>query len=90
MKALLGFVETVNGAPEQLGRDDVEAVKRAGWSDEAVYDAVMVCGLFNFYNRWVDATGVHDLPAEGYAETGRRLAEKGYATFGSPPPGPTT
>ena len=30
-----------------------------GWTDEAIYSAVSVCALFNFYNRWIDATGVH-------------------------------
>jgi len=29
--------------------------------------------LFNFYNRWVDATGVHDLPAAAYAMQAQRL-----------------
>lgn len=61
----------------------MEAVKRAGWSEEALYDAVTVCALFNFYNRWIDATGVQDMPAGAYELTGQRLAEHGYATFGT-------
>jgi len=38
-----------------------------------------VCALFNFYNRWIDGTGVQDLPAEMYALSGKRLATSGYA-----------
>lgn len=84
-KALFAFVEKVNGASRQIRREDVDAVKQAGWSEEAIYDAVTVCALFNFYNRWVDATGVHDMPAAAYALSGERLAEHGYTTFGTKP-----
>ena len=82
-KALFGFLEKVNKDSPRIVRGDVEAVKRAGWSEEAIYDAVNVCALFNFYNRWIDATGVHDMPASAYELTGTRLAERGYSTFGS-------
>ena len=59
-------------------------MRRAGWSDEALYDAITVCALFNFYNVWIDATGVHDMPAAGYEASGKRLATEGY----SPKDGP--
>jgi hypothetical protein len=41
---------------------------------------VMVCGLFNFYTRWVDATGVHEMSSEGYRASGKRIAARGYLT----------
>jgi hypothetical protein len=78
-KALLRFVRGVNGRSFELGPGDVGAVREAGWSDEAIYDAVTVCALFNFYNRWCDGTGVGPMPAEGHAASGRRLAQFGYA-----------
>ena len=34
--------------------------------------------LFNFYNRWIDGTGVHDMPAAAYELSGQRLKEVGY------------
>jgi hypothetical protein len=34
--------------------------------------------LFQFYNTWIDATGVSDLPAAGYVMSGKRLSEHGY------------
>jgi hypothetical protein len=37
-----------------------------------------VCALFNFYNKWIDATGVGDMPAAAYAASGERLATFGY------------
>ena len=38
----------------------------------------MVCGLFNFYNRWVDAAGVKAMRKEDHAASGKRLATRGY------------
>ncbi len=57
----------------------MDAVKRAGWSEEAVFDAITVCGLFNFMNRWCDAAGVSDLPADAYRAGAHSMAERGYA-----------
>jgi hypothetical protein len=44
-----------------------------------LYDAITVCALFQFYNTWIDATGVSDMPAFAYDMSGKRLAEFGYA-----------
>lgn len=78
-KALFTLIEKMNRDSTQIGPADVEAAKAAGWSDEALYDAITVCSLFRFYNSWIDATGVHDLPAAAYEASGRRLARSGYA-----------
>jgi alkylhydroperoxidase family enzyme len=77
-KALFAFIEKMNANSNQIGREDVDRVKAAGWTDEAIYDAITVCSLFKFYNSWIDATGVHDLPASGYEMSGKRLAAQGY------------
>jgi alkylhydroperoxidase family enzyme len=77
-KALFAFIEKMNAQSNQITREDVDRVKAAGWTDEAIYDAITVCSLFKFYNSWIDATGVHDLPASGYEMSGKRLAAQGY------------
>jgi len=77
-KALFKFLTKVNRTSNQITPGDVEEARRAGWSDEALYDAITVCALFNFYNRWIDATGVQDMPALGYQMSGRRLVTEGY------------
>ena len=77
-KALFGFIEQVNRASNQVTKADVDAVVAAGFTEEAVYDAITVCALFNFYNTWIDATGVGDMPAELYDMSGQRLATRGY------------
>jgi alkylhydroperoxidase family enzyme len=77
-KALFGFIEKMNEQSTQIRRDDIDSLKQAGWTEEAIYDAITVCALFRFYNAWIDATGVHDLPAAAYALSGKRMAEQGY------------
>ena len=78
-KALFAFIEKVNRESSRLRKEDVEEVKAAGWSEEALYDAITVCALFNFYNKWIDATGVSDMTGAAYASSGERLATFGYA-----------
>ena len=69
-----------------IGQADVDVARKAGWSDEALYDAITVCSLFQFYNNWIDATGVSDMPALGYQMSGQRLATQGYAREPAPAP----
>lgn len=78
-KALFAFIDKMNRESASIGAADVDAVKAAGWTDEALFDAITVCALFNFYNKWIDATGVSDMPAAAYAASGERLATAGYA-----------
>ena len=77
-RALFGFLQQLNEAPGTVRREHVDAVRAAGWSDEAIYDAVTVCSLFNFYNRWIDGTGVQDMSPASYEMSGKRMAEHGY------------
>jgi alkylhydroperoxidase family enzyme len=79
-RALFRFVDKVNRASTTITREDIDGLKQSGWLEEAIYDAITVCALFNFYNRWIDATGVHDMPASAYALAGQRLAQHGYTT----------
>lgn len=77
-KVLLRFVDKVNRDSPHIGPRDIEALHGAGWSDEAIYYAITVCALFNFYNRWVDATGVHALSDDAHRAGGKRMAVSGY------------
>ncbi|MEQ1903288.1 MAG: hypothetical protein ABL888_03795 [Pirellulaceae bacterium] len=61
-----------------ITQEHINEAKSAGWSDEALYDAFSVCALFQFYNTWIDCTGVHDMPAGSYQAMGQRLAANGY------------
>jgi alkylhydroperoxidase family enzyme len=77
-KALFRFLDKVNHDSPSISNTDLEAVRGAGWSDEALYFAITVCALFNFYNRWIDATGVHALSDEAHRQGGKRSAQFGY------------
>jgi alkylhydroperoxidase family enzyme len=77
-RALFAFLDVASRDTARITREDADRLRRAGWTDEAVYDAITVCALFRFYNTWVDATGVHDMPAAAYAMSGKRMAETGY------------
>jgi alkylhydroperoxidase family enzyme len=77
-KALLRFVDKVNRDSVHIGPEDMAPLHEGGWSDEAIYFAITVCALFNFYNRWVDATGVHPMSEEAHRAGGKRMALAGY------------
>ena len=77
-KALFAFIERMNAESNTMQQRDTDAMIAAGWSEEAVYDAITVCALFNFYNRWIDASGVHALSDEAHRAGGKRTAMNGY------------
>jgi hypothetical protein len=77
-RALYKFVKKMVHDSLSIGEADVAAAHAAGWTDEALYDAISVVALFQFYNAWIDATGVDDMPAMGYEMSGKRIANNGY------------
>jgi len=78
-KALFRFVDKVNKDSPRISPADMQPLYAAGWTDEAIYFAISVCALFKFYNRWIDASGVHALSDEAHRMGGKRIAAKGYA-----------
>jgi alkylhydroperoxidase family enzyme len=78
-KALFRFIDKVNDDSPNIGPSDIDALHATGWTDEAIYFAVTVCALFNFYNRWIDATGVHAMSDAAHRQGGKRMATQGYA-----------
>ena len=77
-KALFRFIDKVNHDSPQITVADLDIARAAGWTDEALYFAITVCALFNFFNRWIDATGVHALSDEAHRQGGKRSAQFGY------------
>ena len=77
-KVLFRFVDKVNRHSTAITAADMQPLYAAGWSDEALYFAITVCAMFNFFNRWIDATGVHALSDEAHREGGKRTALGGY------------
>lgn len=77
-KVLFRFVDKVNVDSPQITADDMIPLREAGWTDEQIYYVISVCALFNFYNRWIDAAGVHALSVEAHREGAKRSAVQGY------------
>ncbi len=77
-KAMLRFTAKVTKNLPAVGAADVETVRAAGWDDEAIYYAITTCALFNFYNRWITASGVPEMSAEAHRRQGKMLATRGY------------
>ena len=78
-RTLYAFIKKMVRDSTSISEKDADVARKAGWSDEALYDAITVCSLFQFYNNWIDATGVSDMSALGYEMSGHRLATQGYA-----------
>lgn len=49
-------------APASVTAEDVERLRRLGWGDAAISDAVQVISFFNYINRVADAVGIEDEP----------------------------
>ncbi len=77
-KALFRFVDKVNSRSQEISPEDMPPLYAAGWDDEVIYYAITVCALFNFYNRWIDASGVHALSDEAHRQNAARSASAGY------------
>jgi alkylhydroperoxidase family enzyme len=77
-KALFRFIDRVNHHSPEIMPQDMQPLYAVGWDDAAIYYAITVCALFNFYNRWIDASGVHALSDETHRQGGKRSASAGY------------
>jgi alkylhydroperoxidase family enzyme len=77
-KLLLHFLDKVNEDSPRITAADIGPLHAAGWTDEQVWYGITVVSLFNFYNRWIDATGVCALSDEAHRDGGRRSAAGSY------------
>jgi alkylhydroperoxidase family enzyme len=77
-KALLRFVRKVTLESAAITQADTEHLRNIGWQDAAIFYAITACALFNFYNRWVSASGVHAVSDEAFRRLAAPMAERGY------------
>jgi uncharacterized peroxidase-related enzyme len=75
---LLEFIVQVNLEAQDIEESDIRKLRKSGWADETIYDAMTVCALMNFYNRWVGASGVSWQEEESSLASGTRIAQRGY------------
>ncbi len=77
LKPLIRYVQKLTADPSGMTADDVARVRAAGWSEDAIFDAICICGFANLMNRVVDAVGLVGTEEE-HRESGHRLATLGY------------
>jgi uncharacterized peroxidase-related enzyme len=77
-KALLRFAGKVTSNLPSITEEDSKTLRALGWRDESIFYTITVSALFNFYNRWITASGVHAVSDEGHRLHGKVLAHKGY------------
>lgn len=87
LKPLLRYVQKLNDEPSRLVDADAQACYSAGWSENALVDAVRVCSLFNLFNRIVFGSGVNfdyveNRSAHPAAEGNNGQLDHSYLDFG--------
>ena len=55
---MLDFAVKLTRAPRSMTREDVEALRTAGFSDTAIHDIVQITGFFAYYNRLAEGLGI--------------------------------
>lgn len=65
--ALLQYVEKVTHAAYKTTHEDVELLRKEGWTEDQISEAVYITALFAFFNRVADAFGV---PSQNYLDLG--------------------
>lgn len=60
---ILAYVRKLTLEIDTVAESDVAEIIDAGWSEEAVVQANLICGVFNLFNRWVTGLGVTGEPA---------------------------
>ena len=56
--ALLEYAERASRDATQMSAEDIEDLRRAGFSDEAILDAITIMGFFQMANFHADALGL--------------------------------
>ncbi len=64
----MDYVRIITDAAYRSTPEDVEKLRRVGWSEDQIAEAVYITALFAFFNRVADAFGV---PAQNYLELGK-------------------
>lgn len=77
LKPIFHYLKKLTLTPYKMVQADADAVFAAGWDEQALQDAILVCCCYSFMNRLVDG---HGLPSDPvlFKLRGARHAEQGY------------
>jgi uncharacterized peroxidase-related enzyme len=62
-RQMLDFAVKLTRDSRSATREDIEALRAAGFSDAAIHDIVQITGFFAYYNRLADGLGIDPEPA---------------------------
>ena len=57
-RALLGYVSKLTETPNMMDGADIEKLRRAGWSEKAIWEMTALAAFFNFSGRLEAASGL--------------------------------
>ncbi len=77
LKPVLKYVKKLTLTPTRMTQADADAIFEAGWDETSFHFALMICGMFNLYNRLLEGYGIKNT-SEFRELAGRGLAESGY------------
>ncbi len=72
LKPIFKFVKKLTLEPTKMIQSDADQVFDAGWSERALYDAIIICCLWSFMNRLVEGLGLSVIP-EQFSMEGKML-----------------
>ncbi len=77
LRPVFSFLRKLTLTPTRMTQADADAVYEAGWNEQALYDAVQVCCLYNFMNRFVEGLGLTPIPDQ-FGMEGQMIMDGGY------------
>ena len=77
LKPIFHYLRKLTLSASKLVQSDADKVYAKGWSEEALYHAILIGCLFNFYNRLLDGHGIKGND-KIYQFGGSHLHKNGY------------
>ena len=66
--ALCEYAVRLTHTPAAVSSADVDELRRHGWDDQAIHDAIQVIAYFNYINRVAEGVGIGPEPEWGQEE----------------------
>ena len=78
LRAALRFLEQLTLRPETVTPADVLPLRAVGVTDQAIADAILVCGLFSIMDRLADSFDFALQTERGWRTSAEMLLKRGY------------
>ena len=76
LKPIFKFVKKLTLDPTRMTQSDADSVFNAGWSERALYDAIIISCVWSFMNRFVEGLGLSVVPDQFVMEG--KMLHAGY------------